>query len=166
MLEGGVVTLDFTLLWQAFNIIVLYYLLRRFLYKPLSEFMENRRQKIQGDLKTSRESKEEAEKLKAQYEEKIRASQQEAQSIIDRAARKGEEIVNESAKDARKESEAILAKARQELEMEKEKAFRELQDQVALLSVRLAEKIIEKELDPASQSKLVKDYIDEVNQLS
>ena len=166
MLEGGVVTLDFTLLWQAFNIIVLYYLLRRFLYKPLSEFMENRRQKIQGDLKTSRESKEEAEKLKAQYEEKIRASQQEAQAIIDRAARKGEEIVNESAKDARKESEAILAKARQELEMEKEKAFRELQDQVALLSVRLAEKIIEKELDPASQSKLVKDYIDEVNQLS
>lgn len=165
-MQGGVITLDFTILWQALNIVILYYLLRRFLYRPLVEFMEKRRSGIQNDITEAERLRKEAEELKEHYEERINAARKEASEILEKATRESREIIAAGRQKAREESEQILEKARRDLELEKNKVFKELHDEVALISVQIAERILEKEIDLQAQRELVDRYIKEVEKAS
>lgn len=166
MENGGVITIDYTLLWQAVNMIVLFLLVRRYLYRPLSDFVKNRQKMIEDNINNAAEEKEQAEKLRKQYEESIRSAKQEAREIINNANKQSEEIIAEGKRNAKEEGEKMLAKAKEDLELEKEKVFKELKDEIAFVSVRIAERLIEQKIDAASQRELVERYLKEVKNVS
>ncbi len=163
---GGVVTIDYTILWQIFNMFIIYLLIRRYLYKPLVGFVENRKKGIEDDLKYAEQEKQEAQKLKEEYEKSIRAANQEAREILNKATRESEEIIAEGKRQAKQQAEDMIARAQEELELKKEKMFKELKDEVAFISVRIAERIIETKIDAASQRQLVERHLKEVKRVS
>ena len=165
-MEGGVITINWTLFWQALNLIILYVLFRRYLYAPLANFMKNRQDNIANSLDQAAKEREEAEKLRKQYEESIASARQEAREIINNANKKSEEIISEGRRAAQEEGQRIIEKAKQDLELEKEKVFKELKDEIALISVRIAERIIETKIDAAAQRQLVDRYLKEVKKVS
>ena len=165
-MDGGVITINWTLAWQALNMIVLYVLIRRYLYKPLANFIKNRQDTIENNLNTATKEREEAEKLRKQYEESIMSARQEAREIINNATKKSEEIISEGRRAAQEQGQQIVEKAKKDLQLEKEKVFNELKDEIALISVRIAERIIETKIDAAAQRQLVDRYLKEVRKVS
>ncbi len=165
-MEGGVITINWTLLWQGLNMVIIYLLVRRYLYKPMANFMKNRQDTIANNLKTAEVERDEAQKLRAQYEESIESAKQEAREIINNARKRSEEIISEGRRAAQEQGEQIIEKAKQDLEQEKEKVFKELKDEIALISVRIAERIIETKIDVALQRQLVDRYLKEVKKVS
>ncbi len=165
-MEGGVITINWTLLWQGLNMVIIYLLIRRYLYKPMANFMKNRQDTIAGNLETAKQEREEANKLRKQYEESIESARQEARDIINNARKRSEEIISEGRRAAQEQGEQIIEKAKQDLEQEKEKVFKELKDEIALISVRIAERIIETKIDAALQRQLVDRYLKEVKKVS
>ncbi len=165
-MEGGVITINWSLLWQAVNMLIIFLLIRRYLYQPMANFLKNRRDTIAGNLQSAEEERAAAEKLRKQYEESIESARQEARSIINNATKRSEEIISEGRRKAQEEAEEMLVKAKKDLEQEKEKVFKELKDEVALLSVRIAERIIETKIDAAAQRQLVDRYLKEVKKVS
>lgn len=163
---GGVVTIDYTILWQIFNMFIIYLLIRRYLYKPLVGFIENRKKGIEDDLKYAEQDKQEAQKLKEEYEKSIRAANQEAREILNKATKESEEIIAEGKRQAKQQAEDMIARAQEELELKKEKMFKELKDEIAFISVRIAERIIETKIDAASQRQLVERHLKEVKRVS
>lgn len=141
---------------------ILYILLQKYAFGPLFSVMEKRREIVTSQLQEAAENKSQSEKLLAEQREALEQARKEAAEIIERArlaaARQAEEIVEAAqAESARLKQDAAL-----EIENEKNKAISAVRSQVSAMSVLIASKIIEKQIDEASQSELIDQYLKEV----
>lgn len=146
--------------WISF--LVLYLILRKFLYNPVSNFLEARKEKIRSQMDEAKVLKEEAEKLKEEYELRINQAKKESQGIIEAGRRRGEEIKENLIAEAKKEAESIIERAKREIQAEREKALLEVRIQAGEMAVLIASKIIEKNVDMVSQQELIEKFLDEV----
>ena len=123
------------LVWTIINLIVLFLLLRHFLINPVSNIMEQRRKLIADGLQNAQDTQDEANRLKAEYEEALSGAKKESAEIVDKARI-----------DARAEYDRIVgeagAKAGNNVRIEREQTMKELQSQIAGLAIASAEKIV------------------------
>lgn len=154
-------TMAFTL--AAF--LILLFLLSQFALKPLMRVMQQRQERIEEELKKAEAAREEAAKLIKDNQEAIIAARQEANAIIERAKsvseREGQAIVEA----ARKEAERVRDQALAEIAREREAAIVALKEEVSKLSVLIAAKVIEKEIDAKKNRELVDQYLNQVGGL-
>ncbi|GIO24723.1 F0F1 ATP synthase subunit B [Oceanobacillus sp. J11TS1] len=149
---------------QLFFFIVLLALLKKFAWGPLMNKMEEREQYVASEIEEAEKSRAEAEKASKEAAEQLNQVRAEAQKMIEDAKSAGikqEEQIIESAK---KEANRIKEAAQADIQNEKERAIQALQDKVASLSVLIASKVIEKELNEQDQEKLINEYIKEVGE--
>ncbi len=161
-----VVAIGLPIFFQALSFVIFYLVMRRLLYKPLTEFMNKRRQEIEDNIADAKKGREEAKELKRTYEKSIAASKREAREIIDEANRRGDDIISKNRKEAQEQAEGIIKKAKEEINLEKEKAFAELRTEVGRLSIMVAEKVIVANLDEKAQENVINSYIDQVGDVS
>jgi len=144
------------------SVFILYLILRHFLYKPVSDFIEARQERIRTNIDEAKADKEEAARLKEEYEEKLAASRAEGQEIIENARRRGVEVKEEIIEEARQEARAILDRATREIEREKEKAYEDLRGSAGELAILIASRLMEEEINAEKQEQLIDKFIDEV----
>lgn len=156
------VSINGTLLFQFINFFVLVAILAHFAYKPLLKVLEDRRNKIASDLDNAQKAREDAEKLKADYETQMNQARAQAQEIVDKA-------VKQADKEAQAQLEAIRAQiarekqiAQAEIANEREAAIREMRKEVVTLSMAVAEKLLEKNVDNKTNAKLVSQCIEQL----
>ena len=114
-------TVDFpTILWTLLNFAILFFLLKKFLFKPVTELMEKRTNDIQNDINSARLKLEEAENTKNEYAATLSTAAAKREDIIqtakDAAAKDAEEIIRQ----ARFEADNIISKAREAIAFEKQ----------------------------------------------
>ncbi|TCS95592.1 F0F1 ATP synthase subunit B [Hazenella coriacea] len=140
-------------------------LIAKFALRPMLETMKKREDHIENQIKTAETNRVEAEKFLADQREALNEARLEAKEIIERAKaqkeREAEEILNQ----AQQRAERMIKEATSEIQREKEKAIASLRDEVGALTVQLASKMLEKELDAKGQSKLVDRYLEQVGRL-
>lgn len=153
------------IVWAIINFLILVAILNKFLYKPVTKMLDERKNEVVSNLNKAEESKQEAEKLKDEYAEHLKNARSEAQEIITKANKLGEETKNEIVAQARAEAEKVSAKAQEEIRLEKTKALSELRDEVASLAVLAAGKIITKNIDIKDQEQMVQDFVKEVGEV-
>ncbi len=150
------------LLFQAINIFILFLILRRFLYQPLTNLMHNRTQEIEQGLEEAKKNRERAQQLQEEYDSEIQKARREAREIIEKASRQKDEIIKEGKEETQKQTEKMLNEAKKEIEIERERAFEALRQDIVFFSVNIAERIIAKEIDPEAQKEMVNRYLEEV----
>ena len=153
--------LDWNIVWTIVNILVLFLLLKHFLFKPITEMMESRTAEIENNLKDAEDQKQKASELTAQYEEKLQGAHAEAAQIVSEARQRGQReydaILKTAGQDAQKEQE----RARADMEREREEMLRGVQENVPELVLLTASKLSQKELDEESDRKLVDSFLSE-----
>ena len=151
--------LDWNIVWTIVNILVLFLLLKHFLFKPITEMMESRTAEIENNLKDAEDQKQKASELTAQYEEKLQGAHAEAAQIVSEARQRGQReydaILKTAGQDAQKEQERARA------DMEREEMLRGVQENVTELVLLTASKLSQKELDEESDRKLVDSFLSE-----
>jgi len=164
MLDFGAVALEWgSLLTQAIVFLLLLLAVRKFAMGPIVAVMEKRRQHIENEITTAERSRKEAEALLAEQRRVLDEARLEAKSIIDRATKQASDEAAKIVADAQAAAaERMKADASAELAREVEKAKAELRDQMTGLSVLLASKIIEKELDEATQKATIDKFLAQV----
>jgi len=151
---------------QTVNFILLVLLLYKLLYKPVRTFLDNRTAEIEGQIRTAEENQSAAIALREELEERARDSRQQARQFLDEAAKRAEVLQSEMLQEARKEAAAIIRRAQEVTELEKAKAWTELQDQVAELSLLLASRVITQSLDEEQHQKLIRETMGQLDSLS
>lgn len=146
--------------WVA--LAILYFGLRKFLYKPVSEFLNDRKEKIKSDIDGAKVLKEEATALREEYESRIDLAKKESQEIVEGARKRGEELKEDILEEAKKEAEGIVARARKEIIRERESAMQDVKSQAGELAILIASKIMEEEVKMDKQNILIDKFIDEV----
>ena len=149
------------LIAAIFNFLVLFILLRLVAFKPILKAIDERKRHIEESITSAENLKRDAEALQAKYLEEMKQARQDAQAIIERATKSGEARATEILAEAQQEATRIKNSALDEIKREKDKAVAEVKDQVAVLSIEIAGKLMKQTLDANAQHKLIKEFIAE-----
>jgi F-type H+-transporting ATPase subunit b len=127
--------------------------------------LESRRQKIAGEFDLAARKQSEAEQLRVRYEQELKTIDAQARQKLQDAVAEGQRVAGEIHAQAQLDAAARVSRAEDEIAREREKAKEVLKEQMIMLSMRSAEKILRQKLDDASQRRLVGEFIDEVGAL-
>ncbi|WAA12177.1 F0F1 ATP synthase subunit B [Fervidibacillus halotolerans] len=146
-------------LYQLFAFLILMYLLKRYAWEPLQKTMKDREEYVAGEIEAAEKAKKESQEILEQHRQMVKNAREEAQTFIENAKKQGEAQREEIIQTARMEAEKMKESARIEIQQEKEKAVSALREQVSSLSVLIASKVIEKELNEKDQEALIQEFI-------
>lgn len=142
---------------------VLMGLLTYFLYKPVSKFMADRTASIEKTIKDSQKAKEDAEKLRSDYQGELAQAKSESQRIIEDAIKQGQKVREQMVIEAREEAARLIERAKAEVQLELDKAMAVLRDHVAELAISAASAVISKDINADTHSQLIADVIQGVD---
>lgn len=137
-------------------------LLTYFLYKPVRKFMADRAAGIEKAIRDAQQAREDAEKMRTDYQGELAQAKQESQRIIEDSIKQGQKVREQIVSDAREEAARLVTRARVEIQQELDKAMTVLRDQVADLAISSARAVIVKEVDASTHSRLIADVIEGV----
>jgi F-type H+-transporting ATPase subunit b len=147
----------------ALNLFILYLFMRRFLFKPVTAYMENRSNAIRQSIESADQLKAEAEALKRQYEERLQTANTEANRITGEAGERASLEYEQILAAARTDAESILAKAREAIDRERSGMINEIKNQVVSLALAAASKVIQANMNTESDRVMVNKFIDEAD---
>ncbi|GIP19050.1 ATP synthase subunit b [Paenibacillus montaniterrae] len=142
--------------------LVLLWLLNKYAFGPLFGVMEKRRQLIQEQMNAAANSRVEAEASMAEQKAALDEARKEAYAIIEQARATSSKQAEEIVSSAKNEATRLKDEALKDIESEKNKAISALRTEVGGISVQIASKIIEKQVDEKSQEEIVNKYLNEV----
>lgn len=147
--------MNYTIVAQVVNFIILLWVLAKFAYKPLLKAMEDRRLRIIKDMDVAEQTRLDAEALKKEYSEQLANARKEASGILDKANKIAQNTHDEMLEQVQKEKEEMIASAREKIEQEKQKALADVRAEVIALSTQIASKVIEQKLNGPEDQALV-----------
>ena len=145
----------YELLFQVLNFVILLYLLRRFMAKPLREFIQARAKSIQSDIDSAAQKEAEASKLLADQSAQVKSAYQEAQDIRNNAAESAKKEREQVMAQAQADAEQLIAQAKKEIEQETLAAKESLKKDVLTLTVQLSEKLIGRSIDAEDADRII-----------
>lgn len=152
--------------WQIIlticNMLVLFYFLKKKLFKPVKEFMDKRSDEIRSSIADAEQKNQEADRRLEEYEHKIAQAQTEGREIVEKARVHAQQRADEIVGQAKDESTKLKERAAKDIELEKQKALRDLKGEVADMAIMATEKLIQKSLDAQSSKELIDEVINEI----
>jgi F-type H+-transporting ATPase subunit b len=143
------------------NFIVLFVLLRIFLYKPVLKMLDERAKRTAEAMEQAEATKKEFEQAKVEVQKQIEKGRQEGQTIIAQAMQVGERLKEESKQEAAKQAQAMIDRTRSELEAERGKIVEDLRREFADIAISAAEKVIKETLDKEKHRRLIEETLQE-----
>ncbi len=151
------------LFWMLISFTTVLLVLKKFAWKPILRALKNREQSIDSALKSADKAKNELEHLKANHAKMIEEARKEQDKVMAEARDIKAQIIADAKKQATEEANKIIQSAKESIEKEKTMAFKELKNQIANLSVDIAEKILRQKLkSDKNQEELVDTMIKEI----
>ena len=138
-------------------------LLKKFAWKPILDAVNEREEGIKNALLSAEKAKEEMASLQSDNEETLKKARSERDSLLKEAREIKQQLIDEAKNEAKNEAKKIISQAQETIQNEKNAAIVDLKNQVASLSIDIAEKVLKEKLsDDQSQMNLVKDLVKEV----
>jgi len=151
------------IVWQTLAFLLLVFLLGKFAWKPVLGAIKERERSIDDALEAAKKAKEEMARLTNENEALLKEARAERDVILKEAKQLKDQIVSDAKASAQAEGAKLIEKAKKEIDSQKAAALAEVKNQVAELSLQIAEKVLSKQLeDQKKQEALVSDLLKEV----
>ncbi len=160
----SILTPDLGLLfWMLLAFLVVFFVVAKFGFPAIIGMVENRRRYIDESLQKAHEASERLANIQKEGESMLQEARQKQAQLLKEAAETRDAIVAQAQEKAREEGSRLINEAKAEIESQKQAAISEIRSQVAELSVKVAEKILRKELSSESkQMETIDRLLDEV----
>lgn len=152
----------FTALFTLVNTVVLFAVLKKFLFHPVMKMIFDRQQEIDDMYTAADNAKQQAQVLLAEYEGKLAEAQSTGDRLVKEAMARGQQRQEEILRQANADADAVRRKAEADIAREKKKALDDAKSEIAGLAVDIAGKVVGHSLDDAGQSALVDKFIDQL----
>lgn len=149
--------------WQTVIFIFLILLLKKFAWKPILDAVNEREEGIKNALLSAEKAKEEMASLQSDNEEIFKKARSERDSLLKEAREIKQQLIDEAKSEAKNEAKKIISQAQETIQNEKNSAIVDLKNQVAGLSIDIAEKVLKEKLsNDKAQMQLVKELVKDV----
>ena len=161
--QGGLLTPSGGLMfWTLIIFVILAFILSKFAFKPITEAVEAREKALEDAIAGAKADREAAARLLEEHRAQIDAARGEAQKMIAEGRSIGEKIRTEMVEETRTQQQEMLERARREIEGEKQRAIADLRREAVDLAIAGAGKVIEKNLDDASNRQIVESFLSSI----
>ena len=154
----------FTALFTLINTVVLFLVLKHFLFKPVMKMIQDRQQEIDGMYADAGKAKKEAQQMESEYRQKLEESVQTGERLVKEAVARGQSREEEIIRQANAQADAIRAKASADIAQEKKKAINDAKNEISDLAMAIAGKVVGRALNQADQAALVDRFIEELGE--
>ena len=159
----GFLSIDIgTILFSWINLMILFFALKRFLFKPVQKILTERQAAVDQALNDADEARARAEAAETEYTEKLTQAKEESAEILRNATRKAQQRSEEIVANARNAAAGIMQQNQDELEREKRRAESQLRSDVSELAVLVAEKVVGREINQNDHARLIDEFIESV----
>ena len=151
-----------TALFILLNTLIIFFVAKKFLFGPVMKIIQDRQQEIDDMYTKAGEAKEQAKLLRQEYEDKLSAATETSERLVKEAVARGQAREEEILRQANAEADAIRRKAGADIAQEKKKAINEAKDEISVIAMAVASKVVGRELNEADQAGLVDSFINEL----
>jgi F-type H+-transporting ATPase subunit b len=150
------------IIWGSISFFIVFGLLAKFAFPALRRAMAAREERIREDLEAAERTRVESEQERRRYEEQIANAREEAGRIVEEARQAGEAVRADVVARAEQEAAEIRSRAEADVALQRERLLSELRGEVASMSIDLASRIVERNLDTDANRQLVDSFIEQV----
>ena len=151
------------MIWTLLAFGATLYILSKLAFPKISEQLDKRQRMIEESIDTAERTKAEAEQILAEYRQRLAEARTQAEEIVARARKAGEQHQEESLQQARVQREELMDQTRSDIEAETRRAIQEIRREVADLTVLATEKVTRKTLTEDDQRRLVEEALAELD---
>ena len=151
-----------TALFTLANTVALFLVMKKFLWGPVLKIIEDRQQEIDFMYAEADSAQAEAKRVQAEYQQKLSVAAETSERMVKEAVARGQNREEEIIRQANREAAAIMDKASADIALEKKKAINEAKDEISVIAMAIAGKVVGRSLTDADQAKLVDCFIDEL----
>src|SRR5215207_6436969 len=151
------------MIWTLLVFLAAFLVLRKLAWPQITEALDKRQRAIEESIDTAERTKSEAAQLLDEYRDRLREARAQADEIVARARKSGEDTERESTEAARQKREELLEQTRRDIEAETRRAIQEIRGEVSDLTVLATEKVTRKTLDEQDQRRLVEEALGELD---
>ena len=151
-----------TYVWSLVIFLTVLFVLKKFAWNPLLDFLEEREKDIAESLRMAESAKTDLEKIKEESEKILNEAKKEGKTIVSDSKQKAEESANKILNDAKEKSNEFLDDAKSKIDIEKKRAIKEIKEEVVDLSLELATKVLQRNINDEDNSKFVKSSLEAV----
>ena len=162
MFESFLGVNPWTALFILLNTLTIFFVAKKFLFGPVMKMIEDRQNEIDTMYTDADSAKAQAETLRAEYQEKLAQAQQTGERIVKEATARGQARQEDILRQANAEANAIRQKAEADIAQEKKKAINDAKDEISVIALSIAGKVVGRELDSADQGRLVDQFIEQL----
>ncbi|MBP0964488.1 MAG: F0F1 ATP synthase subunit B [Oscillospiraceae bacterium] len=153
-----------TMIATLINTLILFLVLKHFLFKPVNKILDERKQNVEETYRQADEKLTEAARLESEYTEKLANAKEESAEIVKNATKRAQTRSDEIIAEAKKEASSLMVKANADIEKEKKRAVNQIKDEISDIALAVAEKVVEKEIDPKDHERLIESFISELGE--
>jgi F-type H+-transporting ATPase subunit b len=155
--------LDFTVTSAitVINLLILFFVLKKVLFKPLTKFIAARQAKVQGELDAAARERSEAKSLRETYEAKIENAEREAAAIVKKASEQGAARADRLVAEGAAQAELIITAAKKQVASERQAAYLLFKAEASRLVIAAAGKLLGREISGADVRALAEEAINE-----
>ena len=146
------------------NTVILFLVLKKFLFQPVLKMIADRQQEIDDLYADADKAKEEAKLAESEYKQKLSAAQETSERLVKEAMARGQSREEEIIRQANLEADAIRTKASADIAQEKKKAINDAKDEISDMAMAIAGKVVGRVLDAKDQAQLVDRFIEELGE--
>lgn len=151
-----------TMIFAWLNLIILYFFLKKLLFRPIKKMIDDRQKEIDDMYSEAEESKSRAEDMKKEYEARLEDAEAKSEEIIKDASRKASLRSEEIIKEANEQASATLKRAEEQIALEKKQAMNDVKDQVSDMALSIASAVIGRDVKEEEHRTLIDEFIDNI----
>ena len=153
-----------TALFILLNTLIIFFVAKKFLFVPVMNIIKTRQQEIDDMYTQAGDAREQANQLQSEYEEKLSQAAATSERLVKEATVRAQNREGEIIRQANERAEAIRAKASADIAQEKKKALNDAKDEISVIALAIAGKVVGRELDEQDQRNLVDSFIEELGE--
>ena len=150
-------------IWTIATFLVLFYLLRKYAWRPLLTALEERQETIRKSLDDADQAKQELERLHQESAQIIAEARADAQSIVAKSRVAAETVREDLKQKAKEEADALVRGAQRQIQLETARAVQQIRHEVVDLSLAVASKLIKKNLTQEDNDALIQDSLTQID---
>lgn len=164
MFESFIGVNFWTALFVLLNFLLLLFVAKKFLFLPVMKMIAQRQQEIDDQYARAEEAENQARELQCAYEKKLEQAAQAGEKLVQEAVARGKSREEEILRQAHAQADAMLEKASSEIAQQKKKALNEAKDEISVIAMDIATKVVGRTIDGGDQARLVDSFIENLGE--
>lgn len=157
------ITIDvWTIIFQWGNLLILMWLFKKFLFKPVMSVLDERNNEIKSIYDEAENARKSAQALKEEYDARMSTVGKDAEEIVKAAVKTAKLSSDEMIFDAQSRADSIIEKATEKIETERKKAVNDARNELSDMILTIAGKVIERQLNAEDNRRMIEKFINEL----